>query len=200
MFTGIISANGRIDKIAPLAAGLRLTIAAPAAWLKDVAIGDSIAHNGVCLTVIAKQAADYQVEVSRESLECTVGLDTADNELNLEKALRLKDFVGGHLVSGHVDAVGRVVKFAPRGESYELVVRAPKRLTRFIAVKGSITIDGVSLTVNRVFGKQGRKFSINLIPHTLAVTTLRRLQAGSRVNLEIDLLARYAEKLERCAR
>lgn len=192
MFTGIVATTGRITDLQPLEQGLRLTVAAPGLKLSDVAPGDSIAHNGVCLTVIAKKKDSYRVDVSKETLDCTVGLDILHGEVNLEKAMRLSDFIGGHLVSGHVDGVGKVVKFAPVGESHELVIKAPKNLAKYIARKGSITVDGVSLTTNRV---KGRKFSINLIPHTVAVTTLKRLTAGTRVNLEVDLIARYVERM-----
>ncbi|HWS14185.1 MAG TPA: riboflavin synthase, partial [Rhodocyclaceae bacterium] len=156
-----------------------------------VALGDSIAVSGVCLTVISRESDHFAVDVSRETLDCTVGLD-APGEVNLEKALRLSDRLGGHLVSGHVDGVGEVAKFEPVGESYELVIRAPQSLAKYIARKGSVTVDGVSLTVNRV---DGAEFSINLIPHTLSVTTLRRLAPGARVNLEVDLVARYVERM-----
>ncbi len=191
MFSGIVAATGRIVHLQALEKGLRLTVEAPGLDLSDVALGDSIAHGGVCLTVIEKAGTSYKVDVSRETLDCTVGLDAPD-EVNLEKALRLADRLGGHLVTGHVDGVGEVLKFEKIGESHELVVRAPKPLAKYIARKGSITVDGVSLTVNRV---DKTDFSINLIPHTVAVTTLRRLQAGSRVNLEIDLVARYIERM-----
>ena len=154
-------------------------------------LGDSIANNGVCLTVIAHAGNTVQFDVSRETLNCTVGL-AEPGEVNLEKALRLSDRLGGHLVSGHVDGIGVVQKFEPVGESHELVIRAPAALAGYIAKKGSITVDGVSLTVNRV---EGRDFSINLIPHTVQVTTLKRLAAGSSVNLEIDLIARYMERM-----
>jgi riboflavin synthase len=192
MFTGIITATGKITRVQPLEDGLRLTVAAPKLGLANVAVGDSIAHQGVCLTVIAKKGSSYQIDVSRETLNCTVGLDEEGAEVNLEKAMRLSDFIGGHLVSGHVDGVGEVEKFAPVGESHELVIKAPKGLAKYIARKGSVTVDGVSLTTNRV---KGRKFSINLIPHTVAVTTLKRLQPGSKVNLEVDLIARYVERM-----
>ncbi|MBE7461221.1 MAG: riboflavin synthase [Zoogloeaceae bacterium] len=191
MFSGIVAAVGRITHLQALEKGLRLTVEAPGLDLGDVALGDSIAHGGVCLTVIEKAGATYKVDVSRETLDCTVGLD-APGEVNLEKALRLADRLGGHLVTGHVDGVGEVLKFEKIGESHELVVRAPKPLAKYIARKGSVTVDGVSLTVNRVTGTD---FSINLIPHTVAVTTLKRLQAGSQVNLEIDLVARYIERM-----
>ncbi len=192
MFTGIVATTGRITDLQPLEQGLRLTVAAPGLKLSDVALGDSIAHGGVCLTVIAKKKDSYQVDVSKETLDCTVGLDILHGELNLEKAMRLSDFIGGHLVSGHVDGVGEVVKFEPIGESHELVIKAPKKLAKYIARKGSITVDGVSLTTNKV---KGRSFSINLIPHTVEVTTLKRLTAGARVNLEVDLIARYVERM-----
>jgi riboflavin synthase len=192
MFTGIVAATGTLTTVTPLADGIRLTVSAPQLGLADVAIGDSIAHNGVCLTVVAKKRNAYQVDVSRETLNCTVGLAEAGNEVNLEKAMRLSDFIGGHLVSGHVDGVGEVLRFEPVGESHELVIKAPKGLAKYIARKGSVTVDGVSLTTNRV---KGRQFSINLIPHTVAITTLKRLQAGSLVNLEVDLIARYVERM-----
>ena len=192
MFTGIITAVGKISHAQPLGKGLRLTIDAPGLKLADVALGDSIAHGGVCLTVIAKKRNSYQVDVSRETLDCTVGLNAPGGEVNLEKAMRLADFIGGHLVSGHVDGVGKVEKFEPIGESHELVIKAPKALAKYIARKGSIVVDGVSLTTNKV---RGRRFSINLIPHTVEVTTLKRLHPGARVNLEIDLIARYVERM-----
>lgn len=193
MFTGIVAGIGRITHRQPLEEGVRLTVSAPGFDLSDVGIGDSIAHGGVCLTVIAKKKGSYQVDVSKETLNCTTGLDAGGHgEVNLEKALRLADRLGGHLVSGHVDGVGDVVRFDPVGESHELVIKAPKALAKYIARKGSITVDGVSLTTNAV---KGRKFSINLIPHTVEVTTLKHLQPGSRVNLEIDLIARYAERI-----
>ena len=191
MFSGIVAAVGRIAHLQALEKGLRLTVEAPGLDLSDVALGDSIAHGGVCLTVIEKAGASYKVDVSRETLDCTVGLD-APGEVNLEKALRLADRLGGHLVTGHVDGVGEVLKFERIGESHELVIRAPKPLAKYIARKGSITVSGVSLTVNRV---DQTDFSINLIPHTVAVTTLKHLQAGSKVNLEIDLVARYIERM-----
>lgn len=195
MFTGIIAAVGRITHVQALEQGLRLTVEAPDLELEDVAIGDSIAHGGVCLTVIEKAGSRYKVDVSRETLACTVGLEGL-HEVNLEKALRLVDRLGGHLVSGHVDGVGEVIRFAPLGESHELVIRVPQALAKYVAQKGSLAVDGVSLTVNRVVdGVAGTDVSINLIPHTVAVTTLRRLVAGRRVNLEIDLIARYCERL-----
>jgi riboflavin synthase len=191
MFSGIVAATGRISHIVSAEKGLRLTIEAGALGLDDVALGDSIACSGVCLTVIGKDEHHFTVDVSRETLDCTVGLD-GPNAVNLEKALRLADRLGGHLVSGHVDGVGEVVRFEPIGESWDLVIRAPRELAKYIARKGSITVDGVSLTTNRV---EGAEFSINLIPHTIEVTTLSRLAAGARVNLEVDLIARYVERM-----
>lgn len=192
MFTGIVATTGKITHLQPLEKGVRLTVEAPGLNLKDVALGDSIAHSGVCLTVIAKKKQAYLVDVSEETLDCTVGLNALGAEVNLEKAMRLSDFIGGHLVSGHVDGLGTVVKFEKIGESHELIIEAPKKLAKYIARKGSITVDGVSLTTNKV---KGRRFSINLIPHTVEVTTLKRLHAGAQVNLEVDLIARYVERM-----
>jgi riboflavin synthase len=191
MFTGIVAAVGRIERVEPRPQGLRLAIDAGALDMSDVAIGDSIAVDGCCLTVVALAGRRFDVDVSQETIDCTTGLGVR-GEVNLEKSLRLADRLGGHLVSGHVDGVGEVVAFERVGESHRLVVRAPAELARYVARKGSIAVQGVSLTVNRV---DGLEFEINLIPHTLAVTTLKRLKPGARVNLEVDLLARYAERL-----
>ena len=191
MFTGIVAATGKITQLQTLEKGLRLTVEAPGLDLSDVAIGDSIAHSGVCLTVIEKTDQAYKIDVSRETLNCTVGLDVP-SEVNLEKAMRLSDRLGGHLVSGHVDGVGEVVRFDRIGESHELVIRAPTELAKYIARKGSVCVDGVSLTTNRV---EGAEFSINLIPHTVQVTTLKRCAPGVKVNLEVDLIARYVERM-----
>ena len=203
MFTGIVAAVGTINAVKPLEggpeAGVRLEIGAGGLPLADVGLGDSIAINGACMTVVAKTDSAFSVDVSRESLNCTVGLD-APGEVNLEKALTLAERLGGHLVSGHVDGLGLVHRFEAVGESWELVIDAPGELAKFLAFKGSIVVNGVSLTVNRVedldsgAGKVCR-FSINLIPHTIAVTTLKHLRAGSKVNLEIDLIARYVERM-----
>lgn len=201
MFTGIISGLGRLSNVAPLGAdpshGKRLTIATPPGYLADVQLGDSIALNGACMTVTAFDAAAdwFTVDISAESLDKTAGL--ADpGPLNLEKALRASDRLGGHLVSGHVDGVGEVTKFAPVGESWELCIAAPQALGRYLAYKGSITVNGVSLTVNRVTDHaESTELGINLIPHTLEHTTLGTLSVGARVNLEIDLIARYVERM-----
>ncbi|MGD9786338.1 MAG: riboflavin synthase [Sulfuricellaceae bacterium] len=193
MFTGIVQAVGKIEKLEPLAQGVRLTIRSSGLDLSDVSLGDSIAANGVCLTVISKVGNDaYQVDVSRETLNCTEGLGVEGGELNLEKAMRLNDQIGGHLVSGHVDGVGTVVSFDPVGECYLLRIKAPLSIAKYIAYKGSMTVNGVSLTVNSV---EHDEFTINLIPHTLEVTTLKHLKAGSKVNLEVDLIARYVERM-----
>ena len=192
MFSGIVAAVGRIEHIEPLADGIRLSVDTPGLDLSDVILGDSIAHSGVCLTVVAINGQQLKYDVSRETLNCTIGLDAVGNEVNLEKALRLADRLGGHLVTGHVDGVGEVLKFEPVGESHELIVRAPAAIAGYIAKKGSITINGVSLTVNAV---THRDFSINLIPHTVAMTNLKHLRPGSTVNLEIDLIARYVERM-----
>ncbi|WP_186109484.1 riboflavin synthase [Burkholderia gladioli] len=199
MFTGIVAAVGRIESIAPLGteadAGVRLVVRAGGLDLGDVALGDSIAIQGACMTAIETTAETFTVDVSRESLNKTVGL-SEPGEVNLEKALRAHDRLGGHIVSGHVDGLGTVTHFAPVGESHELRVLAPKALGKYLAYKGSITVNGVSLTVNAVKDlADGCEFSINLIPHTVEVTTLRHLKAGSKVNLEIDMIARYVERM-----
>jgi riboflavin synthase len=199
MFTGIVAAIGKIDSITQLGkeadSGVRLSVDAGGLPMEDVALGDSIALNGACMTVVSKTDTGFIVDVSRESLNRTAGLDTP-GEVNLEKALTLADRLGGHLVSGHVDGLGVVRKFAPVGESVELVVEAPKELAKYLAYKGSIVVNGVSLTVNRVDDTAGGcAFSINLIPHTVEVTTLKHLAAGVKVNLEIDLIARYVERM-----
>jgi riboflavin synthase len=208
MFTGIVAAVGNITSVKPLAgapdAGVRLEIDAGGLPLADVALGDSIAINGACMTVVEKREGAFAVDVSRESLNRTAGLD-APGEVNLEKALTLAERLGGHLVSGHVDGLGQVHSFEPVGESRELVIDAPHELARFLAYKGSVVVNGVSLTVNRVEdlevdARKVCRFSINLIPHTIEVTTLKHLRAGAQVNLEIDLIARYVERMLSAAR
>jgi riboflavin synthase len=193
MFSGIIAAVGEISRIERGKGGLRLAIDAGSLPLSDVSVGDSIAVNGACLTVVKRGKKTFSVDVSRETLRCTAGLDRA-GEVNLEKALRLSDRLDGHLVLGHVDGVGKVTKVERVGANRLLRVRAPASLARYIARKGSIAVQGVSLTVNAV---RGAEFEVNLIPHTLAATTLKDLRAGDRVNLEVDPLARYAERLLR---
>jgi len=183
MFTGIVQAVGRIEALHPH------RVATGRLPLRDVRIGDSICVQGCCLTVVKKAKGKLWFDVSKETLRVTSGLDQA-LPVNLEKSMKLGGAIGGHLVTGHVDGVGRLLK--KQGSEY--LFAAPKALSRYIARKGSICIDGVSLTVNRV---AGRTFEVNLIPHTLKVTTLGRLAPGDRVNLEIDLVARYVERLGR---
>jgi riboflavin synthase len=201
MFTGIITGVGRIAAIHSLGSSLdhgkRLTISPPAGYLQDVDLGDSIALNGACMTVTTLDLAanQFTIDISQESLSKTAGLD-AQGTINLEKALRANDRLGGHIVSGHVDGVGRVSYFAQIGESWELRVSAPAQLAKYLAYKGSITVNGVSLTVNSVKDiEQGCEISINLIPHTVDNTALGSLKAGSAVNLEIDTVARYVERM-----
>jgi riboflavin synthase len=201
MFTGIITGVGRIIAIHSLGSSLnhgkRLTIAPPAGYLGDVGLGDSIALNGACMTVTTLDlpAEQFTVDISQESLSKTAGLDSLGS-INLEKALRANDRLGGHIVSGHVDGVGHVSHFVQVGESWELRVTAPPILAKYLAYKGSLTVNGVSLTVNAVKDMtEGCEISINLIPHTVQHTALGSLQTGSRVNLEIDTVARYVERM-----
>ena len=201
MFTGIITAVGRISAIQDLGAGVqygkRLTIVAGPDYLADVGLGDSIAINGACMTVTTFDVArgEFTIDVSAESLDKTTGL-TQSGQVNLEKALRANDRLGGHIVSGHVDGVGEVSHFAQLGESWELRIQAPQSLAKYLAYKGSVTVNGVSLTVNRVSDNPtGCEISINLIPHTVDNTALNALNAGARVNLEIDTVARYCERM-----
>jgi len=191
MFSGIVAAVGRITSSKPHGDGLRLRVEAPGLGMDDVAIGDSIAVQGVCLTVVAKQDDAFEADVSRATLEVTHGLEQS-REVNLEKSLRLADRIGGHLVAGHVDGVATVAAFDDLGGSTRMVVEVPPGLARFIARKASVAVDGVSLTTNAV---DGSRFEVNVIPHTLSATTLRTLRAGSRVNVEVDLLARYVDRL-----
>ncbi|MFN4359989.1 MAG: riboflavin synthase [Hylemonella sp.] len=201
MFTGIITGVGCIvashDLGSSLQHGKRLAIACPAGYLDDVGLGDSIALNGACMTVtsLALPQQQFTIDISAESLAKTTGL-VLDAQVNLEKALRAGDRLGGHIVSGHVDGVGTVSRFAQVGESWELRIQAPAELARYLAYKGSITVNGVSLTVNRVHDNAaGAEISINLIPHTVQNTSLGLLTAGAGVNLEIDTVARYVERM-----
>ena len=201
MFTGIITGAGQIVASTPLGKdpshGSRVVVATPEGYLSDVDLGDSIAINGACMTVAAleRDAHQFHVDVSAESLAKTRGLAQA-GPVNLEKALRANDRLGGHLVSGHVDGFGKVIGFTAVGESFELRLLAPGSLARYLAYKGSITVNGVSLTVNRVADlASGCEISINLIPHTLASTNLGQLVVGQEVNLEVDTIARYVERM-----
>jgi riboflavin synthase len=200
MFTGIVQTTGRIVAVEPLGFGRRLTIEAHALGLDDVRVGDSIAINGACMTVTARQADSFSIDVSAESLSKTAGLD-AMGEVNLEKAMRVGDRLDGHIVSGHVDGTGIVNTMEPVGESWSFLVDAPTELARYLAYKGSVAVNGVSLTVNRVediapgTAQACCRIWINLIPHTVEVTTLRSLKPGDKVNLEVDMIARYLERM-----
>lgn len=196
MFTGIIQAIGKVREPEKLGNGVRLTIVTPEDfYLEEVRVGDSIAVNGACMTVVNIEGNSFQIDVSAESLSKTCGLDTF-GEVNLEKAMRLGDRVDGHLVSGHVDGVGQVESMTKIAESYKLVIRAPLKLSPYLAYKGSVAVNGVSLTVNEVEDTaMGALISINLIPHTVEVTTLKHLKAQDWVNLEIDTIARYVERM-----
>jgi len=193
MFTGIIQEVGKIENITPKQGDVRLTIHTADWDLSDVELGDSICVNGVCLTAVELHAKAFVADVSSETLQMTIlGDAVVGTRVNLEKALRLSDRLGGHIVSGHVDGVGHVTERYQEARSWRYVIRAPKELVRYIAPKGSITINGISLTVNNVTDDQ---FDVNIVPHTLQCTTMNDLQVGTAVNLEIDLLARYLEKL-----
>lgn len=201
MFTGIISAIGQIHSVDNLGAsaahGKRLIIVTPDGYLDDVVLGDSIALNGACMTVttLIPEDSAFTIEISAESLRLTAGLDQP-GEVNLEKALRAVDRLGGHIVSGHVDGLGTVTRFEAVGESHELRIKAPKTIAHYLAYKGSITVQGVSLTVNAVADQEdGCEFSINLIAHTIEHTTLKHLKPGSAVNLEVDVIARYVARM-----
>jgi riboflavin synthase len=191
MFTGIVAAVGTIAEVTPSTGGTKMRIDAGSLVLDDVALGDSIAVDGVCLTVISLDVRSFGVDVSQETLSCVAGF-TRGAPVNLEKALRLADRIGGHLVSGHVDGVAHVERIDALGDNRLLVVSVPSDLSKYVARKGSIAIAGVSLTVNEA---ESTRFSVNLIPHTLASTNLARLSSGSRVNIEVDLLARYVERI-----
>lgn len=203
MFTGIVAAVGSIETIETLSSqtpddnqtGVRLHVLSDTLDLSDVKLGDSIAIQGACMTVTSLSKTGFTVDVSKESLNRTVGLNQT-GPVNLEKAMRIGDAIGGHLVSGHVDGLGHVVQFEPVGESWLLVVHAPKALAPYMAYKGSVAINGVSLTINEVHDvTDGTHLSMNLIPHTIAMTTLKHLQSGQAVNLEIDTIARYCERI-----
>ena len=199
MFTGIISGVGRISQVKPAGNsaddGVHLTIEANNFDLAGVGLGDSIAVQGACMTVVSLDEGAFQIDVSRESLDKTTGLDQA-GEVNLERSLKLGDSLDGHLVSGHVDGMGQVTRFEQVGESHELCIQVPAELAKYLAYKGSVTVNGVSLTVNSVTDNaDGCEISINIIPHTLQVTTLKHLKEGTKVNLEIDMIARYVERM-----
>ena len=194
MFTGIVQATGEIVARDRRGDGIRLRVDARALGIADIAIGESVAVSGCCLTVVARDGDRLDFDVSAETLRCVAGFD-AGRRVNLERSLRLADRLGGHLVSGHVDGVGTVATFAPAGDaggSFHLAIDAPNDLARYVAAKGSIAVDGVSLTTNAV---DGTRFTVNVIPHTLAVTTLGQLAPAARVNLEVDLIARYVDRL-----
>ena len=191
MFTGIVEAVGEVREVQLRGADAGVIIGAGGLDLSDVKVGDSIAVNGCCLTVVELTPRAFRVDVSRETLERTIGFE-AGARVNLEKALRVSDRLGGHLVTGHIDGLGEVMRWEPVGESWQLEVRVPAELARYFARKGSVTVNGVSLTVNRI---EADRFEVNLIPHTLEVTNLKSLSVGVRVNLEVDLLARYIERL-----
>lgn len=195
MFTGIVAAVGRIEKVVAAPGGVRLHIAAQGLAMDDVALGDSIAVSGVCLTVVAFDNSGFEAEVSQATLGSVAGF-AQGAAVNLEKALRLADRLGGHLMTGHVDGTGTVSRFEPVGDNRRLVIAAPRAIARYIARKGSVAVDGVSLTVNAV---EGDTFEVNLIAHTLGTTTLQQLKPGAPVNLEVDLLARYIERLQESA-
>jgi riboflavin synthase len=193
MFTGIIETTGRVARIEPRGGDMRLVIDAGALGLDDIAIGDSIAVSGVCLTAIAFEGNAFAVDVSGETLSCSsLGALGVGAAVNLEKALRLSDRLGGHLVAGHVDGLARIVSIEPDARSQRWTFELPPDLARYVAPKGSVAIDGVSLTVNEV---DGRRFGVNLIPHTIDVTALRDRRVGDPVNIEVDLVARYVERI-----
>jgi riboflavin synthase len=196
MFTGIIQATGTVARKEPRGGDLRIVVQAAELGVDDIAPGDSIAMSGCCLTVVERADGTLAFDASNETLALTtLGELGAGDRVNLEKALRLSDRLGGHLVSGHVDGIGRIVSIEPDARSQRWRIAAPQGLLRYIAVKGSVCVDGVSLTVNAVAGDT---FEVNLIPHTVAHTTFADRRAGDRVNLEIDLLARYVERLRSC--
>ena len=193
MFTGIIEAVGSVQGLDKRGEDSRLTIDCGDLDVRQGGLGASIAVSGVCLTAAAFTRCGFEADVSAETLRCgTLGEFAVAQQVNLERALTLDRQLGGHLVSGHVDAVGRVAERAVEGRSERFIFDLPEALVRYVAVKGSIAVDGVSLTVNRV---EGRRFSVNLVPHTLAATTLGTLRPGDAVNIEVDVVARYLERL-----
>ncbi|CAG7597932.1 riboflavin synthase [Candidatus Vallotia tarda] len=199
MFTGIVTAIGQIELVTPLGPsieeGLRLSIAAGMLDLSDVGLGDSIAVQGACLTVVRKKSTQFDVDVSRETINCATGL-TKPGKVNLEKALSANKRLSGHIVSGHVDGLGQVSRLDPIGESYKLCIIAPPLLAQYFAHKGSVTLNGVSLTINALKDlSNGCEFSINLIPHTMRMTTLQHLKVGDMLNIEVDIIARYVERM-----
>ncbi|OYY49640.1 MAG: riboflavin synthase [Methylophilaceae bacterium 17-44-8] len=191
MFTGIIQSVGNIDEVISVGEDIKLKIDATQLGLDDVAIGDSIAVNGVCLTATTIHPPYFFAHVSKATLDVTTGL-SKPQPVNLEKAMRLSDRLGGHLVSGHVDGIGKVTQFKAVGDCWLLAVQAPHAISKYIAQKGSICVNGVSLTVNSVVQDT---FTVNLIPHTIAHTTLQFLNIQDAVNLEIDQIARYVERM-----
>ncbi len=200
MFTGLVTAVGRIAAVTPLGAdaqhGKRVRVQVAGDWLRGVELGDSIAISGACMTVTALHPDGFDFDISAESLRRTAGLDAVGAAVNLEQSLTLATKLGGHLVTGHVDGIGRVAAFAPVGESWQLEVDVPPELARLVAVKGSIVINGVSLTVNQVDDRADAcRVRINLIPHTLQHTNLGALQSGAAVNVEVDLIARYVARM-----
>lgn len=192
MFTGIIEAVGRVQRVSPKEEAVRIHIDTDQIELNDVALGDSIAVNGVCLTVVAFEETGFSADVSGETLSCTYGLDIPDHPVNLEKALRFSDRLDGHLVSGHVEGVGEVAQFIQTGDRCLLAIQLPAYLLQYIIPKGSITVDGVSLTINQVLGE---RIEINLIPHTLTHTTFKYFKPGRKVNIETDMIAKYVARL-----
>jgi riboflavin synthase len=195
MFTGIIQSVGQIDAIKTLSGDIQINVNAGRLDLTDIKEGDSIAVNGVCLTAVQVDGTHFKADVSKETLSVTVGLDK-NGQVNLEKALRLDDRLGGHLVSGHVDGVGEVIQFEPVNDCWLLAIKSSHAISKYIARKGSICVNGVSLTINNI---EKDIFTVNIIPHTLEQTTLAALEVGSQVNLEIDQIARYVERMQQWA-
>tara|TARA_Y100001936_G_scaffold240400_1_gene274780 strand:+ start:940 stop:1548 length:609 start_codon:yes stop_codon:yes gene_type:complete len=191
MFTGIIETVGKIKKVTPLEGGVYIEVIAGELDLSDICVGDSIATNGACLTITNIVGNVISMEVSRETLNCTQSLDIEGERVNLEKALHFSDRLNGHLVSGHIDGIGRIINLEPMGENHILTIKPPSCLSRYIVKKGSIAVNGVSLTINII--TNNGEFKVNLIPHTIKVTTFKELKIGMKVNLEVDMFARYIE-------